>query len=334
MSLEGRRVVVTGGAGFIGSHLVERLSRRNRVRVIDDLSSGSVDNLRHAPAASLVVADISEAAAIEEPMRSAEIVFHLAASCLRTSLGDPHASLRANDAGTLNVLMAALHAGVQRFVYVSSSEVYGNALQVPMDEEHPLHPRTPYAAGKLAGEAYALSFHRTYGLPVTAVRPFNSYGPRSHLAGASGEVIPKFVARCLAGEPLVIFGDGEQTRDFTWIEDTVRGIELAAESPALEGEVVNVARGVEVSILEVAASVQRLLGCRVPILHGEARPGDVARHAASVDKARRVLGFSAEVDFEDGLAMYVDWVRSLPGSPREWLLGEEVVNWRLASSQN
>lgn len=330
--IEGKRVVVTGGAGFIGSHLVERLAERNSIVVVDDLSTGRAENIAGLGCVELVEADVADLSAIETVVGSADLVLHLAVSNLRTSLGDPAASLRVNDGGTLNVLMAALRGGVEKFVYVSSSEVYGSAQRAAMDEEHPLAPRTPYAAGKLAGEAYALSFHRTFGMPVTVVRPFNTYGPRAHLEGTAGEVIPKFAARCLAGRPLHVFGSGRQSRDFTWVGDTVRGIELAAASPDLIGEAVNIAAGTPVTILEIAAAVQRLLGRSVPVVHDAERPGDVQVQVADVSKARRLLGFQAEVGIEDGLGRYLEWLRTQPGNPERWLEREEVMNWQLASA--
>jgi UDP-glucose 4-epimerase len=233
-----------------------------------------------------------------------------------------------NDQGTLNLLLAVREAPVERFVYISSSEVYGTTVQNPMTEEHPLRPTTPYGASKLAGEAYALSFFQTYGTPALVVRPFNTYGPRAHLEGASGEVIPKFVARALAGRPLVIFGDGEQTRDYTWVKDTVRGIRLAAECDALVGDCINIARGEDVSINRLALAVQELLGRRLEIEHVPGRPGDIRRQHAGVDRARALLSFRAPVGIEEGLARYVEWVRTLPGDPVQWLAAEEVINWK------
>src|SRR5213593_346242 len=196
MKIGGKRVLVTGGAGFVGSHLVDVLARSNDVTVLDDLSVGRAANLEDTPGPVRVVrADIRDREAINSTVREAEVIVHLAVVCLRVSISDPMASHLVNDLGTLNLLLAAQDSSVERFVYVSSSEVYGSAKRTPMDESHPLNPMTPYAAAKLAGEAYALSFHRTYGFPTTVVRPFNVYGPREHADGPSGEVIPRFVAR-------------------------------------------------------------------------------------------------------------------------------------------
>jgi len=333
MKIVGKRVLVTGGAGFVGSHLVDLLSHSNQVTVLDDFSVGEPENLAAAVRPPRVVtADIRDRGALDEVVRDVDVIFHLAVVCLRVSIPDPMASHLVNDLGTLNLLLAARDSAVQRFVYVSSSEVYGSAKRTPMDESHPLNPMTPYAAAKLAGEAYALSFHRTYGFPTTVVRPFNVYGPREHADGPSGEVIPRFVARALAGRPLVVFGDGLQTRDFTWVGDTVRGILMAAECDALVGGCVNIARGEDVSVLRIAELVQRLAGTRTPIEHQADRPGDVRRHVAGVQRARSMLGFSATVGIDEGLSRYIEWVRSAPlrgvSAPEE----EEARNWQFASA--
>jgi UDP-glucose 4-epimerase len=333
VKVEGKRVLVTGGAGFVGSHLVDLLAPSNDVTVVDDFSVGARANLSSSPKVKVLHADIRDRAAVGEAVKQSDVIFHLAVVCLRVSIPDPMTSHEVNDLGTLNLLLAARESSsLQRFVYVSSSEVYGTARYVPMDELHPLNPMTPYAAAKLAGEAYALSFHRTYGLPATVVRPFNVYGPRAHAEGASGEVIPRFVARALAGKPLVVFGDGLQTRDFTWVGDTVRGIVMAAECDELAGDCVNIARGQEVSVAEIARLVQELLGTRSPIVLQADRPGDVRRHFAGVERASSLLGFTATVGIEEGLARYVDWVTSLPEQRDSGLEAEEARNWQLATA--
>jgi UDP-glucose 4-epimerase len=332
VKIEGKRVLVTGGAGFIGSHLVDLLAPVNDVTVLDDFSVGTMANLREVESRVRVLqADVTDAAAVARAVAQSQVIFHLAVVCLRVSIGDPMRSHLTNDLGTLNLLMAARNSSIERIVHVSSSEVYGNARWVPMDEDHPLDPTTPYGASKAAADAYALSFHHTYGMPVTVVRPFNSYGPREHLHGPSGEVIPKFVARALAGKPLLVFGDGLQTRSFTWVADVVRGIKLAGECDALVGSAVNIARPEEVSILAVAHHVRRLLGGEVQIVHREPRPGDVRRHIAGVDRARRLLGFSAGVGIEEGLTRYLAWVRSVAEEPNGRLERDQELNWEPAA---
>jgi UDP-glucose 4-epimerase len=326
--LEGKRVLVTGGAGFIGSHLVEALARSNDVTVMDNFSVGTMANLESVEHRLRVIrADVADRASVKAAVRDAQVVFHLATVCLRVSIHDPMRSHLANDLGTLNLLLSIQESAVERFVHVSSSEVYGTATRVPMDEDHPINPTTPYGASKAAADAYALSFHRTYGLPCVVVRPFNTYGPREHLDGPSGEVIPKFVARAMAGRPILVFGDGQQTRSFTWVEDVVRGMLLTAECDALVGLPVNIARSEEVSILKIAQLVQQLLGTEVPITYLPDRPGDVRRHLAGVDRAQAALGFRADVGIKEGLVRYLNWVDSLPGDPVSRLKQEQVLNW-------
>jgi UDP-glucose 4-epimerase len=313
MKLENKHVLVTGGAGFIGSHLAERLAPANRVRVVDDLSIGSLDNLRALegrPGYEFVQADVNDLERMTELMRGIQVVYHLAISCLRTSLAQPLMSHDVNAGGTLRVCMAAQRAGVERFVYCSSSEVYGTALRAPMDEDHPLEPTTVYGASKLAGEKYALAHHRTWGMPVVVVRPFNTYGPREPHAGARAEVIPRFTMQLLAGRQPVIYGDGRQTRDFTYVTETAEGLVRAGECDALVGEVVNVARGCEVSILRIAELLMELTGTQgLGLRHEPPRPGDVLRHFADASRARAHLGFEARIGIEEGLRRYLEWFR-------------------------
>lgn len=313
MQLKGKRVLVTGGAGFIGGHLVEHLALANQVTILDNFSTATLgEDEAVRDGVKVCRADVCDRAAVDAAVGDADVIFHLAVVNLRESISDPLKSHLVNDLGTLILLLAARDRGVERFVYVSSSEVYGNAERVPMDESHRLRPTTPYGASKLAGEALALSFHGTYGMPVVVVRPFNAYGPRAHVNGSSGELIPRLVARAIAGLPLIVFGDGLQTRDFTWVGDTVRGITMAGAYDELVGDCVNIARGESVAVLSVAVLLQGLLGTRLPIEHRPARPGDIRHHHADVAKARRLLGFEAGVSLETGLRRYLEWVKARP----------------------
>jgi len=326
------RMVVTGGAGFIGSHVVDRLvEQEHEVVVIDDFSVGREENLgQHArnPRVTVERADVRDQRAMTRLLRGADTVFHLAVQCLRVSLYDPLLVHDVNATGTLITCLAARDASVKRFVYVSSSEVYGSAVSAPMNEDHPLRPSTPYAASKLAGEVYALSFVRTHGLPVIIVRPFNSYGPREHHEGASGEVIPRFVIQALCDVRPTIFGDGEQTRDFTWVPDTALGIVRAGECDELLGRAVNVACGEEVTVKRVAEIILRSLGREwLGIAHAPERPGDVRRHFADIGLARRLLDFTPTVSIEEGIRRYVDWLRGSASDPRVLLAEQEQVNW-------
>ncbi len=330
MSVSDTRVLVTGGAGFIGSALVGQLvNAGHRVDVVDSLVNGQRENLAHLPAdrVKLLVADVRAPQQFREALSAAHTVYHLACLGVRHSLHAPLENHEVNATGTLALLAAAHEAGVSRFVHVSSSEVYGTALTTPMDETHPTQPSTVYGASKLAGEAYARAFHRAHGMPVVIVRPFNAYGPRSHHEGDSGEVIPKFLLRALAGEPLIVFGDGAQQRDFTFVEDIAGGIMAAGGEPRAVGETLNLGSGRPVSILELARMVASVVGRDVRIELDAARPGDVMMLHADAGRARRVLGFAPTVSLEEGLQRTLSWYRGLGVSPEALLRQESRRNW-------
>jgi len=332
MKLSSKKVIVTGGAGFIGSHLVDALAENHQVVVLDDLSSGKLENLSQAVATRRVNIhcwDLRQNDGLAELIEGADIVFHLATQCLRLSISsDSNLVHEVNTTGTLNLLKASLKAGVDKFVYVSSSEVYGTAQTVPMSEAHPLQPTTIYGASKLTGEIYTRVYHQMYGLPAIIVRPFNTYGPRSHFEGYSGEVIPKFVVRVLGGKPPIIFGSGKQTRDFTYVSDVVQGMLLAAERLPL-GETVNIACGREVSVQEVADAVLKRAGANhLRPTYSAERPGDVMRHFADTRLARTALEFAPRIRFQDGLNMYMDWFQREFAEKIEQCVAAEVErNW-------
>jgi len=314
MRLQGLRILVTGAAGFIGSHLADRLAAGNDLVLVDDFSIGKRENLaevKNRPGVTIIEADITDRERMREMTDHVDVVFHLAISDLRTSLNHPWMSHDVNAGGTLSVCLAARECGVKRLVYVSSSEVYGTAETVPMSEDHPLRPTTVYGASKLAGELYAQACHRTYDLPVTVVRPFNTYGPREPHEGMRAEVIPRFLLELKAGREPVVFGDGRQTRDFTFVEETVTGLVAAGECDALVGDVVNIARGREVSIVEIARLLAELAGrSDAKVRSADPRPGDVHRHYADISKAQRLLGFDPKIDIREGLARTVAWFES------------------------
>jgi UDP-glucose 4-epimerase len=337
MRLRNKRVVVTGGAGFIGSHVVDELvARDNQVLVIDNFLTGRWENIAHLNGngksngqVEVRQTDIRDLDEMTRLVAGADAVFHLAVADLRLSLNDPETVHDINATGTLRMCQASQSNGVARFVYVSSSEAYGSAAYVPMDEAHPLNPTTVYGASKAAGELYALSYWRAFGLPVVVVRPFNNYGPREPAEGYRAEVIPKFVLRTRAGLPPVIFGDGSQTRDLTWVGDCARGIVAAAECDELGGDSVNIARGREISIAELCNMVLAKLGREdlEPMYLEEGRPGDVRRHFADNSKARRLLGFTPSVDIEQGLELYIQWVGEHLNDLQKWIQQERIQNW-------
>jgi len=305
--LEGRRCVVTGGAGFIGSTLTRVLLKSGAtVAVYDNLATGNTANLDcfgevHA-APEFHWGDVRDHERLARVIREGDLVFHLACLGVRHSIHSPIENEQVNSGGALSVLTAARRARAARVIHVSSSEVYGTARSVPMTEDHPTDPHTVYGASKLAGECYARAFYRCYGLPTVVVRPFNAYGPRSHFEGDSGEVLPRFVLRGLAGQSLVIFGDGSQTRDLTHVYDTAAAIAQAAITDAAIGETLNVGSGREISIRDLADTVRRVLEKPdLGIEHVEPRPGDVLRLMADSARVQRVLRYSPAVSMADGI---------------------------------
>ena len=329
--MQGKRVLVTGGAGFIGSELVRQLAARGlTVRVVDNLVNGRRENLDGVLGqnAELVVADVRDVESMASLVRDVDTIFHLACLGVRHSIHSPVENHEVNASATLGLLNTARSSGVKRFVYVSSSEVYGTARTTPITEDHPTLPMTVYGASKLAGEAYTRAFWETYRYPTVVLRPFNAYGPRCHHEGDSGEVIPKFMLRCLAGRPVVVFGDGTQTRDFTFVGDTAGGILAAGLSDSSVGETINLGSGKEIQVRELANTIAQVLGRPdADITHVEPRPGDVRRLLADSSKAKRLLGFQPSVALRDGLTLLRDWYESQGRSPEELLEREVVRNW-------
>jgi UDP-glucose 4-epimerase len=324
-------ILVTGGAGFIGSEVVRRLAARgSRVLIIDNLVNGKRENVEDvlSDAVTLLRLDVRDTAALAPHLGDVRVIYHLACLGVRHSVHSPVENHEVNATATLRLLALAREAGVPRFVYVSSSEVYGTARWVPMTEDHPTFPCTVYGASKLAGECYARAFHRTYGYATTVVRPFNAFGPRSHHEGDSGEVIPRFLLRCLAGRPMVVFGDGTQTRDFTYVSDAADGIIAAGERDATVGETINLGSGREVAINDLASIVGSVAGRPdAPVIHDAPRPGDVLRLCADVSRARALVGYAPRVGLVEGLGRLLAWYRQQSASPEDLIEEETLHNW-------
>jgi len=332
MLINGSKILVTGGAGFIGSELVRQLVEQGaRVLVVDNLVNGKRESLADLPPdrISLEVQDIRDGQRMSRLLEGVDVLFHLACLGVRHSIHSPYENHEVNATATLQLLSFAQQMGIKKFVYVSSSEVYGTAQSVPMTEEHPTVPMTVYGASKLAGECYTRAYHRTYGYPTVVVRAFNAYGPRCHHEGDSGEVIPKFLLRCMAGKPMVIFGDGSQTRDFTFVGDTARGILLAGFSDEVVGETINLGQGTEISINALAREVANVAsGNGAPVVHTAPRPGDVLRLYADASKARQMLGFRPTISLREGLSRLKAWYQSLEKDPEALLDDEVEQNWK------
>jgi len=304
---------VTGGAGFVGSHLAGRLLRLGHdVRVIDNFSTGRRGNLAAlAPGAELVEGDIRSYERASTAVRGCEIVFHLAAlPSVPRSVQDPLTSHEANVTGLLNVMLAARDARVRRLVYASSSSVYGANAELPKREEMTPAPISPYAVSKLAGEGYCRAFGVVYGLETVALRYFNVYGPHQDPRSDYAAAIPNFISALMAGRAPVVFGDGEQSRDFTYVDNVVDANVLAMDAPEARGRVYNVACGERVTINELLAELRELLGSSVEAEYRPQRPGEVRHSLADIAAARRDLGYEPAVALRDGLERTIEHLRS------------------------
>ncbi|MGE3537032.1 MAG: SDR family oxidoreductase [Candidatus Tectimicrobiota bacterium] len=305
--------LVTGGAGFIGAHLAEGLLRRgHRVLVLDNFATGSPANVqavRTQLAAEglpcpleVVEGSILDQALLTHVMQGIEYVFHQAAlPSVAFSLQEPLQSNRVNVEGTLCVLLAARDAGVKRLVYAGSSSAYGDNPELPKREEFPGNPLSPYALAKLAGEQYCRLFTQLYGLETVVIRYFNVFGPRQDPTSQYSAVIPKFITACLTQTPLQIYGDGQQSRDFTYVDNVVHGNILAMTAPEAAGQVINVANGSRTSLLQLVAALETFTAHRVQREFFPPRPGDVKHSQADISRARTLLGFEPLVDVEQGL---------------------------------
>jgi nucleoside-diphosphate-sugar epimerase len=304
--------LVTGGAGFIGSHLTEALvGRGEKVRVVDNLSTGKRANLAHLSGIDFLEGDLAEIDVARRAVEGMDIVLHQAAiPSVPRSIEDPITSNRANVVGSLNLLVAARDAKVTRLVYAGSSSAYGDAPVMPKIETMPPAPLSPYALQKLVAEDYCRMFTRLYGLETVTIRYFNVFGPRQDPSSPYSGVISLFVSALCAGRQPTIHGDGEQTRDFTYVANVVDGVLRASSAKGVSGEVINVATGGRISLNQLFHAIRDLVGASVEPIHSAPRRGDVRDSLAGIDKARRLLGYAPTVSFDEGLRRTIAWYRA------------------------
>jgi UDP-N-acetylglucosamine/UDP-N-acetyl-alpha-D-glucosaminouronate 4-epimerase len=313
------RILVTGGAGFIGSHLTEALVQKgHRVRVLDDFSSGRLENLDAVRGhVEVLRGDCSNLEVARRATRGIEVVFHEGAvPSVARSVKDPERAHRTNATATLHVLLAARETGVRRVIYAGSSSVYGDTKELPKHEEMRPRPRSPYAVGKLAGEEYMRIFASLYGLETLTLRYFNVFGPRQDPSSPYSGVISQFAIAFLRAKPPTLYGDGRQSRDFTYVDNVVNANLRALSSANLRGQAVNIAGGRRVSLADLLKALGRLTDQPPRALRRPARPGDVRHSQADIRLARRLLGYTPHVPFEEGLRRTVEWYAAELEEPR------------------
>lgn len=305
-------VLVTGGAGFIGSNLTEALLQRGHfVRILDDFSTGKRENLifdKAYPSPEVIKGDIREFSTCQKAVKGIEYVFHQAAlPSVQRSIEDPETSNAINVGGTLNILLAAREEKVKRVIYASSSSVYGDTPALPKHEEMPPNPLSPYALQKYIGEQYCQLFYQLYGLDTISLRYFNIFGPKQDPNSLYSAVIPKFIDALLQGRPPIIFGDGEQSRDFTYIENVVQANLLAMSAEHLHGEAINIACGKRISLNQLLNVLKEILGSKLSPIYQEPRQGDVKHSLADIRKGKEILNYEPTVGIEIGLEKTVDF---------------------------
>jgi nucleoside-diphosphate-sugar epimerase len=301
--------LVTGGAGFIGSHIADELVKRGeRVRVIDKR-----ENLQHLMSKiEFIEGDLRDQEATARAVGGVDFVMHQAAiPSVPRSIQDPKGSTENNLNGTLHLLLAARDAGVKRVIYASSSSVYGDSPTLPKSEDFPPAPFSPYAASKLAGEYYCQVFSQVYGLETVCLRYFNVFGPRQDPLSLYAAVIPTFIASALTKKPLVVYGDGEQTRDFSFVANVVQANLLACEAEGIAGETLNVGDGIQTSLNQLVKELRAIITTDLHVEYADSRPGDVKRSLASIEKAKRLMGYNSAIPFGEGLRRTVEWFVSM-----------------------
>lgn len=313
---QGVSVLVTGGAGFIGSHLVDKLVQLGaKVRILDDFSTGKRENIAHLlerNAIELIEGSLTDAKTVRRAVQGVEIVFHQGAipSVIR-SVEDPLTTHQVNTTGTLLLLLASRDEGVRRLVFASSSSVYGDTPTLPKKEDMMPNPKSPYALSKLVGEHLCRLFRELYGLETVSLRYFNIFGPRQDPTSQYAAVIPRFITALLKGEPPTIYGDGEQTRDFTFVENCVQANLLAAKAKSVAGEVFNVGAGKQTSVNELFRLIRSLIGVdHIEPIYAPPRPGDVRHSLADITKAQKLLGYQPTISLEEGLKRTINFFRN------------------------
>ncbi len=302
------KIFITGGAGFIGSHVVDLLSKQHAVTVYDNMNSAVRKNAPN-PNVTIIQGDIRDTELLTHSMKHHDAVLAFAVAHIRLSINNPLEVHDINGTGNLITLQAAKKNKIKRFVYISSSEIYGSAINTKMQEDHEINPTTIYGASKYVGELYTNQFGRFEGLETTVIRPFNTYGPRSHFDGYYGEVIPRMTIRILNGEAPLIFGDGTNTRDFTYVTDTAKGIVDTLFSPLTVHQTLNIAFGKEVSVNTIANILCKELNPDLKPVYKPSRPNDVKRHAADTKKAKKLIHWNPTVSIEKGIKQYVSWFK-------------------------
>ena len=306
------KILVTGGAGFIGSNLTETLLQGGLfVRILDNFSTGKRENLifdKRYPSLEIMEGDIRDSSTCQEAVKGIEYVFHQAAlPSVQRSVEDPETSNAVNGGGTLNILIAARDERVKRVIYASSSSIYGDTPTLPKHEEMPSHPLSPYALQKYIGEQYCQLFHQLYGLETVSLRYFNIFGPKQDPNSIYSAVIPKFIDALIQGRPPIIFGDGEQSRDFTYVENVVRANLLAMSAEHLHGEAINIACGEMTSLNQLFNVLKGILGSKQAPIYEEPRKGDVRHSLADIRKGKEIINYEPTVGFEMGLKKTVEF---------------------------
>ena len=328
-----RKILVTGAAGFIGSHITDALLEAGHEVVgFDNLSNGKLRNIHTARASNrfqFIEGDICNAEEVNAAIKGIEVVYHMACLGVRHSLHSPLENHRVNAEGSLRVLEAARQENVSKFFYISTSEIYGDIQTFPIDELGVPAPKTVYGSSKLAGENYAYSYNVCYGLPTVITRIFNNYGPRAHYEGDAGEIIPRSIVRMLNGEAPVVFGKGDVTRDFFFVKDTARALVQLMNNEKVVGEIINIGTGAEISMKELMEVLIEEMGLkdRMNIRFEEDRPADVPRLWVNPNKFKALTNFSGEKEFREGLRETISYYREL--NQQHDLMGEiELQNWK------